>query len=86
MTTAAPLARYGAMWKARVASGSATVELPTSWDTTHGQGGQTAVEEPPWGRVSKGVGLKAAVLPVGQRTCAPKDFNLAANQPKRSAR
>jgi hypothetical protein len=24
MTTAAPLARYGAMWKARVASGSAT--------------------------------------------------------------
>ena len=27
MTTAEPLARYGAMWKARVASGSATVEL-----------------------------------------------------------
>jgi hypothetical protein len=27
MTTAAPLARYGAMWKARVASGSATTEL-----------------------------------------------------------
>jgi hypothetical protein len=27
MTTAAPLARYGAMWRARVASGSATAEL-----------------------------------------------------------
>jgi hypothetical protein len=27
MTAAAPLARYGAMWKARVASGSATTEL-----------------------------------------------------------
>ncbi len=26
MTTAAPLARYGAIWKARVASGSATVQ------------------------------------------------------------
>ena len=27
MTAAAPLARYGAMWRARVASGSATAEL-----------------------------------------------------------
>jgi hypothetical protein len=27
MTAAQPLARYGAMWKARVASGSATLEL-----------------------------------------------------------
>ena len=27
MTAASPLARYGAMWRARVASGSATIQL-----------------------------------------------------------